>query len=68
MTWQEFQLRKPALPDEPTLEQWQQAVADAERMIETEVIEADRQMARAILGDTLIQAGVFLGYMPPSEV
>lgn len=65
MTWQEFQLAKPKLPDQPTLEQWQETVAKAEAMIATEVDEADRGMAGVILGDTLIQAGVFLGYLQP---
>jgi len=65
MTWQEFQVRKPKLPDHPTLEQWREAVATAETMIATEVDEADRGMAGVILGDTLIQAGVFLGFVQP---
>jgi hypothetical protein len=65
MTWQEFQLAKPKLPDHPTLEQWQEAVAKAEAMIENEVDEADRGMAGVILGDTLMQAGVFLGFVQP---
>lgn len=63
MTWQEFQLAKPRLPDHPTLEQWREAVAKAEAMIATEVDPADRGMAEVILGDTLMQAGAFLGYL-----
>lgn len=63
MTWQEFQLAKPQLPDHPTLEQWREAVAEAQAMIATEVDAADRGMAEVILGDTLMQAGAFLGYL-----
>jgi len=68
MTWQEFQRAKPKLPDHPTLEQWREAVAQAEAMIATEVDEADRGMAEVILGDTLIQAGALLGYVQPSDL
>lgn len=63
MTWQEFAKAKPKLPDEPTLEQWRAAVAEARQMIATQVIESDRQMAETILGDTLIQWGVFWGFV-----
>lgn len=65
MTWQEFQLAKPKLPDHPTKEQWQETVDKAETMIDTEVDETDRAMARVIVGDTLMQAGAFLGYLEP---
>jgi hypothetical protein len=54
MTWQEFQDAMPGLPDEPTKEQWLETVAKAEALVE-QVDEADRGMARVILGDTLIQ-------------
>lgn len=62
MNWQEFKQAKPKLPDNPTEAQWREAVAEAQRMIDTEVVEADRQMARTILGDTLIQWGAFWGF------
>lgn len=62
MTWQEYQAALPVLPDSPTLEQWQSAVAEGRRLL-SEVDEPDRGMAKTILGDTLLQTGVFLGFV-----
>lgn len=62
MTWQEYQAALPALPDEPTLEQWQGAMTAARELLE-QVDESDRKMAGVILGDTLVQVGAFLGYV-----
>jgi hypothetical protein len=64
VTWQEFQKAMPGLPDEPTLEQWRETVAQAEALL-AQVDAADRGMAGRILGDTLMQAGAFLGYLEP---
>jgi len=64
MTWQEYSDALPELPENPTLEQWSETVAKAKALLE-EVAEPDRKMARRVLGDTLIQAGAFLGYVTP---
>lgn len=62
MTWQQYQAALPVLPESPTLEQWRDAVAEGKRLL-AEVSEADRGMAKVILNDTLVQTGVFLGYV-----
>jgi hypothetical protein len=62
VTWREYQAALPVLPDEPTKEQWRAAVDQAEALL-LQVDEADRGMAGRILGDTLMQAGVFLGFV-----
>lgn len=64
MTWREYQAALPLLPDEPTKEQWLEAVAQAEALL-LKVAESDRGMAGRILGDTLMQTGVFLGFIQP---
>lgn len=63
MTWQEYLAALPELPDDVTLEQWRAAVAKGEALLE-QVDEKDRPLARTILGDTLMQAGVFMGFVP----
>jgi hypothetical protein len=65
MTWREFQHARPHLPDNPTLEQWKETVAATQAMIDNQVAEADRGMAGVIMGDTLGQAGAFMGFIDP---
>ena len=62
MTWQDYSDALPVLPESPTREQWSEAVQQAEALL-LQVQESDRHLASRILGDTLIQAGVFLGFV-----
>lgn len=64
MNFAEFLEKLPDLPDEPTREQWDAAVKQAEALV-PQVDEADRDLARTAIGDTLIQVGAFLGFVRP---
>jgi hypothetical protein len=64
VNWRQYSDALPKLPEQPTLEQWHATVAKATAMLDR-VDEPDRQMARRVLGDTLIQAGAFLGFIDP---
>lgn len=63
MTLQEFQdtaIRQ--LPDNPSREEWAEAVEWAESKL-LEVDEADREMARSVIGATLIESGALWGFI-----
>jgi homoserine kinase len=62
VTWQQYSDALPVLPESPTREQWIEAVQQAEALLE-QVQESDRHLASRILGDTLVQAGAFLGFI-----
>lgn len=64
MTWQEFQVAMPGLPQHPSKEQWQATVAQAEALLD-QVDPKDRALARVIIGDTLGQVGAFMGFIEP---
>jgi uncharacterized protein YmfQ (DUF2313 family) len=64
MTWQEYLAALPELPDDVTIEQWRAAVEKGKALLE-QVNEKDRPLAKTILGDTLIQAGAFMGFLQP---
>jgi hypothetical protein len=50
------------LPDEPTRDEWADAVAFAESKL-SEVDDADRQMARSMIAATLIEWGALWGFL-----
>lgn len=62
MTWQEFNEQRLPLGADTSREQWQAALDHARSLLPL-VDEADREAAEGIIGDTLIQAGVWLGYV-----
>jgi hypothetical protein len=64
MTWQEFSKQLLPLGEPPTRERWQAAVDHAVSLL-PQVDEADRGIAEDIIGDTLGETGVFLGYVTP---
>lgn len=67
MNWHEYHAALPSLPEDVTLEQWRDAVAKGEALLE-QVSEEDRPMARTILGSTLIEAGALLGFLPEEPI
>jgi hypothetical protein len=62
VTWQEFHRSIPPLGDAPSRAEWQAAL-DHARSLLPQVDAADRGLAEEIIGDSLIQAGVFLGFV-----
>jgi hypothetical protein len=62
VTWQEFNEQRRPLSDAPTRAEWQAALDHARSLLPL-VDEADRDLAEGIIGDTLIQTGVWLGFV-----
>jgi hypothetical protein len=66
VNWQEFNELRLPLGDDPSREQWQAALDHAESLLPL-VDDADREAARGIIGDTLIQTGIWLGYVDDED-